>query len=62
MSTEVLLTEEDGMLAACALNFDHLALGERNRFGSLLCNLSEERWPEVRRVLLIACGFDRELE
>ena len=27
LRTEVLLTEEDGMPAACAANFDHLALG-----------------------------------
>lgn len=29
LSTEVLLTEEDGMPAACVLNFDHISLGER---------------------------------
>jgi mRNA interferase MazF len=60
LPTEVLLTEEDGMPAACAANFDHLALGQRSRFGSVLCTLSEQRWPEVRRELLIACGFDHE--
>lgn len=60
LRTEVLLTEEDGMPAACAANFDHLALGQRNRFGSVLCTLSERRWPEVRTALLIACGFNQE--
>jgi mRNA interferase MazF len=58
LSTEVLLTEDDGMPAACALNFDHIALGQRDRFGSVLCTLSGKRWPEVRKALLIACGFD----
>ena len=60
LKTEVLLTEEDGMPAACAVNFDHISLGQRDRFGSVLCSLSGERWPEVRRALLIACGFHEE--
>ncbi len=60
LRTEVLLTEEDGMPAAYAANFDHLALGQRNRFGSVLCTLAEQRWPEVRGALLTACGFDQE--
>ena len=45
LRTEVLLT-------ACAVNFDHLSLGQRDRFGSVLCTLSEQRWPEVRSALL----------
>jgi mRNA interferase MazF len=60
LRTEVLLTEQDGMPAACAVNFDHLSLGQRGRFGSVLCTMSEQRWPEVRRALLTACGFDPE--
>jgi mRNA interferase MazF len=60
MRSEVLLTEEDGMPAACAVNFDHLSLGQRDRFGSVLCMLPEQRWPEVRKALLTACGFDQE--
>jgi mRNA interferase MazF len=60
LRTEVLLTEEDGLPTACAANFDHLALGQRNRFGSLLCTLPKQRWPEIRRALLTACGFDEE--
>ena len=57
LRTEVLLTEIDGMPATCALNFDHIALGQRDRFGSVLCTLSEARWLEVRTALLTACGF-----
>jgi mRNA interferase MazF len=62
LRTEVLLTEEDGMPAAFAVNFDHISLGQRDRFGSVLCNLSEERWPEVRSALLVACGFNGDLQ
>ena len=60
LRTEVLLTEEDGMPAAGAVNLDHLSLGQRDRFGPVLCTLPEQRWPEVRRTLLTACGFDQE--
>ena len=57
LTTEVVLTADDGMPAACALNFDHVALAQRNRIGAVLCSLSETRWVEVRQALLIACGF-----
>jgi mRNA interferase MazF len=62
LETEVLLTEEDGMPTACAINFDHVSLGQRDRFGSVICNLPEKRWPEARRALLKACGFEAESE
>jgi hypothetical protein len=50
------------MPAPCAINFDHVSLGQRDRFGTVLCSLSAERWPEVRKALLHACGFDHESE
>ncbi|MBI3684525.1 MAG: type II toxin-antitoxin system PemK/MazF family toxin [Acidobacteria bacterium] len=57
LTTEVVLTPDDGMSAACALNFDHVSLAQRNRIGAVLCSLPEARWPEVKGALLIACGF-----
>ena len=45
------------MPVTCALNLDHLSLAQRERLGPILCNLPEPRWAEVRRALLIACGF-----
>ena len=59
-ATEVLLSSDDGMPLECALNFDHVALAQRDRFGTTLCNLPESRWPEARRALLMACGFGQE--
>ena len=59
LTTEVVLTVDDGMPAACALNFDHVSLAQRSRIGPILCYLSETRWAEVRDALLIACGFGR---
>jgi mRNA interferase MazF len=57
LNTEVLLTPDDGMPVVCALNFDHVALAQRSRFGALLTVMNEQRWPEIRRALLVACGF-----
>jgi len=60
LSTEVVLTPDDGMPMACALNFDHVALAQRDRFGPVLCELPEGRWTEIRHALLLACGFSGE--
>jgi mRNA interferase MazF len=57
LATEVVLTPDDGMPVLSALNFDHVALAQRRRIGGLVCSLPEERWTEVRRALLLACGF-----
>ncbi len=34
ISTELVLTTDDGMPATCALNFDHVALAQRARIGA----------------------------
>jgi mRNA interferase MazF len=60
LNTEVALTPEDGMPVACALNFDHVSLAQRDRIGPALCSLPDARWDDVRRALLIACGFSGE--
>jgi len=62
LSTEVMLTMDDGMPVPCALNFDHVSLAQRNRLGPIICRLSETRWDEVRRGLLIGCGFEEGRE
>ncbi len=57
IGTELVLTMDDGMPTACALNFDHVALARRDRIGPAITTLDSARWPEAERVLLIACGF-----
>lgn len=42
IATEVVLTTDDGMPAACALNFDHVALARRNRIGSVIASFSRQ--------------------
>ena len=39
LSTEVVLTPDDGMPVACALNFDHVSLAYKDRIGPLICRL-----------------------
>jgi mRNA interferase MazF len=58
LSSEVVLTEDDGMPTTCALNFDHVSLAQRSLIGPSICTLPTHRWNEVRVALLIACGFD----
>ena len=57
LSTEVVLTADDGMPVTCALNLDHISLAQRDRIGSVICNLPDSRWVDVERALMIACGF-----
>lgn len=57
IATELVLTADDGMPTACALNFDHVALARRDRVGAMITRLNPERWAEAERALLIACGF-----
>lgn len=57
LTTELVLSPEDGMPVVCVLNFDHVSLAQRDRVGPALCSLPESRWPEVRQALLVACGF-----
>jgi mRNA interferase MazF len=57
LRTEVLLTPEDGMPILCALNFDHISLAQRSRMGAVLSVFPEHRWDEIRRAVLISCGF-----
>jgi mRNA interferase MazF len=57
IATELVLTTDDGMPAACALNFDHIALARRDRIGAMITRLDPGRYAEAERALLIACGF-----
>ena len=57
LTTEVVLSSDDGMPVVCALNFDHVSLAQRDRIGPALCSLPGSKWPEVRRALVVACGF-----
>jgi mRNA interferase MazF len=57
IATEVVLTPKDGMPATCAFNFDHVSLAQRSRLDTAITSLPVDRWRDVERALLIACGF-----
>ena len=43
LATEVLLTPQNEMPTTCALNFDHISLARRSRFGGILTTLPNAR-------------------
>lgn len=55
--SEVVLSEEDGMRSACAVNLDHVQTVAKGRLGALVTTLSKARMQEVRAALLFALGF-----
>ena len=57
LDSEVVLTIADGMPTTSALNFDHISMAQRSRIGAVVTTLPDDRWDEVRRALLTACGF-----
>lgn len=62
LRTEVVLTVDDGMPVTCALNFDHIALAQRDRLSNMICSLPNSQWPEVQVALNVACGFESPKE
>ncbi len=55
--SEVVLTDEDGMVRTCAVNLDHVQTVSKGRVGALLTTLPAARMQEVRVALLFALGF-----
>jgi len=55
--SEVVLTEEDGMPRACAVNLDHVQTVAKSKLGALITTLPMVRMQEVRAALLFALGF-----
>lgn len=58
LSTEVLLTPDDGMPNRCVINLDFLHLVSKSSIGGLITVLRDERLDMVRTALLNALGFD----
>ncbi len=54
--TEVLLDEDDGMPARCALSFDNVTTVPKALLTERICRLGVDRLAEVCRTLEIATG------
>ena len=57
--SQVILTEEDGMREVCALNLDLIQTVPRNKLGSQIIHLTEERTTEVFEAIKFAFGYDK---
>ena len=56
--SEVLLTEDDGLLAQCAANCDNLQTIPKAKLGSFITRLSPNKLEELRDAVMFAFGFD----
>ena len=57
ISTEVLLTKEDGMPRECSVNLDHIQTVSKAKIGTLITTLSSTKVLELRSALLFALVF-----
>jgi mRNA interferase MazF len=57
MPSEVVLSKDDGMPRACAVNCDHLHTVPRSKLGALVTTLSASRMLQVRNAIAFALGF-----
>jgi len=55
--TEIPLTKTDGLPQDCCINVDHIQTVSKNRIGSLIATLSEQKLMQVRDAVLFALGF-----
>ena len=55
--SEVALGPADALPHECAINLDHVQTVSKDRVGSLIMTLPDERMKEVREALLFALGF-----
>jgi len=56
--SEVVLTEEDGMKSACAVNLHNTVTVASNRLGKRVARLNSSRMDEVCRALRFSLGCD----
>ena len=59
VSSQVVLTEADGMREICAVNLDWIQTVPKNKLGSYITHLSDERMQEVLAAIKFAFGFDK---
>jgi len=56
--SEVILTEDDGLLTECAANCDNLQTIPKAKLGSLITHLPPSKLRELRDAIAFALGFD----
>jgi mRNA interferase MazF len=58
--TEVILTEEDGLPAPCAANFDNIQTVPKRNIGERIARLTASRMKLAAAAASFALGFDAE--
>jgi mRNA interferase MazF len=56
--SEVVLTEDDGLVTECAANCDNLQTIPKAKLGGFITHLSPFKLQELRDAVLFALGFD----
>lgn len=54
ISSEVLLTREDGMYKNCAVNCDHIQTVAKSKIGSSITTLTQDKLKELSRAIWFA--------
>lgn len=57
--SQILLDENDGMEKECVINVDNIQTISKQKIGSYVTNLSDERMQEVFEAVKFAFGFDK---
>jgi len=57
--SEVLLTAIDGMQKKCVINLDHIQTVSKEKIGSLITTLNQDKLLKIRSALLFALEFDK---
>jgi mRNA interferase MazF len=52
--SEVLLTREDGMPKNCAINCDHIQTVSKNKIGSAIATLTEDKLKQLSKAIWFA--------
>ena len=55
--SEVLLSKRDGMHNDCAINCDHLQTVSKDKIGSLIATLPQEKLFEIRKAVCFALAL-----
>jgi len=56
--TEVILTPEDGLQTACAVNLDNIQTISKSNLGAFITHLPTKKLQEVYQAITFALGFD----
>src|SRR5437870_2277079 len=58
IQSEVILTEDDGLITECAVHLDNLNTVSKAKLGAFITHLSLDRMREVREAISFVFGFD----